>query len=308
MEVALPNFAGKKWINMYLGSVLVNLELANVKVVIDNSLKFCDSDPGCVAFEAKLNNKKLLIDLHDTPDEYYWKVDHRGFSRTNLSGNSSQPLIPRYYPEKLDMPIFKIAIRPDKKYAENVFPYGPFVVQYNKDSTLLKYLLNKGNIYNPFNSNKILKPAPANYPHTRVKAFSQINTKLLNPKAQFITTRVTPMQYWDAHGDCISLLNISGSGPHVVDKAPIEAMMLGVCIIHNDIDIKLPFNKQLEKNKHYLCLNEHYSDINEKINFLFDNRELLKDMGNEARNLIMSTSTPKARMQWMVETVEEYYD
>lgn len=286
-----------KYYDFYVSSVKSSFEVAEHKIIIDNTLKFLAP----AAFFIKINGKKAFVELSDFDDEYNWNYDKKTgiFYRLNTI----------YNPAELDMPIFKRTMRAGKEYAKNVFPLGPFYAQNNKDSKDLKTLLSIGNIYDPFNNDGIFhfNRIYAQNIFTRKKAFGLIDKTKLNPKAYFITDRTDQYDFWLRHRKCLSSLNISGASKYTQDTGPIEAMFLGVCPITNDFDLKLPYNKQIEKNVHYILVNDDYSNINECINFLYDNRKLCKEMGAEAYNLMMETSSPLKRSEWMAKVVEEYY-
>lgn len=289
LEVPVLNMSAKN-ISTYVMFVVNNFKLYGADIKYDKNLSFATKVPGCVQFYAKLNGKLIFIDLQDSPTEHY--------------GNTN---IPIYEPEKMDCPIFKVAVRPDIKYTDNVYPYGPYQVWRNKTTEDLEKFLSYGNTYNPYANNNIINTTSHAYAHTRAKAYAKLDSSKIYPDIKFIRNRVSQYEHWDRLGNNLGVLNISGSNTNVVDKAPIEAMWQGVCVIHNDIDILLPHNKRLTKNKHYICLADDYEDINEKINFLYDNRSLAKDMGAEARELMLETSTPKRRTDWMLEVIEQFY-
>ena len=286
-----------KNISTYVMFAVNNFLLNGDAVTYNPQLKFATNEPGCVAFEIKINNKLAMIDLQDSPDEY------RHSSATLLPIPGSKI----YVPENLDMPIFKVAVRPNLHYYKNIYPYGPFHVWNNSNTQDLKKLLSYKNIFNPFSNNNLLCTAKNIYPKTRGKAFSKLDKNKIYSNINIVNSRVNQYAHWDRHNNCFGVLNISGSNINTVDKVPIEAMFLGAAVIHNNIDILLPYNKQLTKHEHYFCLADDYSDINEKINYLYDDREHAKEVGEKARNLMLETSTPEMRIKWMIQVIEEYY-
>jgi hypothetical protein len=292
MNVEFPVLISNgKNIDTYVKFAVNNFILAGAKVTNSRDLRFATNVPGCVQFHARIAGKPIFIDLQDSP--------------TECMGNTNYQI---YEPKSLDMPIFKVAVRPDIKYESNIFPYGPFHVWNNKTTKDLEKLLSYGNNYNPYANNSIINTTACMYPKTRKIVYSKLDYNKIYKNIQFIRNRVPQYHHWERLSNCLGVLNISGSNTNVVDKAPIEAMWRGVCVVHNDIDILLPHNKQLTKNEHYICIADDYSDINEKINYLYDNRDLAKEMGAKARDLMISTSMPERRLEWILEKVEEYYN
>ena len=293
VKIDYPALKPRSYLNTYLKFPLNNFLLSGADVSFCEDLTFLHTDKEKGAYvEVRINGKRALIDMQDGPKEYF--------------GVIYEPKYKAYEPEKLNMPIFKINVRPDMEYADNIFPYGPYQVWHNKDTKDLEKFLSYGNTYNPFDSNSIINTTSHAYEGTRAKAYAKLDYSKIYPEINFIRERVSQYKHWDRLGNSLGVLNISGSSANVVDKAPIEAMWQGICVIHNDIDILLPYGKALVKNEHYICLKDDYSDINEKINFLFDNREKAKEMGTRARELMLSTSTPESRTNWMIEVVENF--
>ena len=294
VKVEYPNLIGGNYLNTYLKFPLNNFLLSGAEVSFVKDLKFLNESKKGAYVQIRINNKPALIDMQDAPREYYGVIYEERYKA--------------YNPTTLNMPIFKVNMRPDIKYNDNIFPYGPYQVWNNKTTVDLEKLLSYGNDYDPHANNCIINTTSVMYNNTRKRAYSKLDYGKIYKDIKFIRNKVPQYQHWDRLSNCLGVLNISGSSANVVDKAPIETMWRGVCIIHNDIDILLPHNKQLVKNEHYICLADNYSDINEKINYLYDNRDLAKEMGAEARELMLTTSTPERRVEWMLQVVEEYYN
>ena len=248
------------YINGYFLATVSEFELAGFKIELDNSLHY--SSP---CLHLKINNKPIMIDLSDFPDNFHKKAQNR-----QIVNNGEA-----YKPEELNMPIFKTAYRPDIAYPKNIFPYGPYYIEDARNRDVFNTLINLGNIYNPINNNNLIKTYKlfgTNVWNTRGIANKQLDKNKLNKNINIVSSRVDTLAHWKRHGDCFSMLNISGSGKHTVDKNPIQAMLLGVCILHNDIDIMLPFNKRLQKDEHYISINDNYTNIVERINYAYENR------------------------------------
>lgn len=279
----------------YCCSIKSAFEVAGAEVVIDPSLTYLC--PGVFYF--KINDKLVLADFSDYNDEYNWGYNIHGFFRKNKM----------YIPENLNVPIFKRTMTVGNTYSNNTFPLGPYYVENNKNCKDLAFLHSIGNIYDPikgdgiFHSNRVY----AQNTMTRGLAKKKINHKKLLPEVKFITSRVDQYTFWKNHSKCISSLNISGASYYAQDKNPIEAMFLGVCIISNNFDMYLPCDEKLDHTQHYICISEGYDDINEKINYVYENRAECKDIGTNAYDLMNRSCAPKPKVKWMAEIVENYY-
>ena len=176
------------------------------------------------------------------------------------------------YPiESLEMPIFKRTMIKGKEYPANVFPLGPYFVADKSNPHITKNFLQYGNIYNPLKSNRVISTNRifAQNTMTRGKALRQLDTNKIYSDIVIDSHRVGQEEFWLKHGDCLTSICIPGASPYTQDNAPVEAMSLGVCIISGNFSFILPYNKLLEKDEHYVCLNSEYSDINEKINYIY---------------------------------------
>jgi hypothetical protein len=285
-----------KYYEFYTSFIKSIFEVADYKVILDPSLEYLAP----AAFYIKINGKLAFVEMSDFDDEHVYKLDtNSGWTRLHKF----------YEPETLDVPIFKRSMRPNKKYSDNTYPMGPFYVGNNVDNSDLKTLLSYGNIYNPFDNDGIIKTNRVwgGALVTRADAYSKINKELI-PRATMLEDRLPLYSHWLRHGKCLSSLNISGASYHSQDIGAVEAMFLGVCCLSNDFDMLLPYNKVLEKGVHYIHIADDYTNINECINYLYDNRNECKDIGNEAYDLMIKTCSPKALADWIINTTEDYYD
>lgn len=295
MKLTFPTNKSRYY-NGYCCSIKSAFEVAGAEIVLDPDLVYLC--PGVFYF--KVNNRLALADFSDYKDEYNWGYNLEGFFKQGKM----------YVPEELDVPIFKRTMVVGDSYASNIFPLGPYYVENNKDSRDLAFLHSLGNIYNPlsgdgiFYSNRIY----AQNTFTRGVAKQKIDPNKLLPGVRFISERVDQHTFWRNHGKCVGSLNISGANYYAQDKNPIEAMFLGVCVISNNFDMYLPCNEQLDHTKHYICIDKEYNNINEKINYVYENRAECKDIGINAYDLMNRSCAPVPKVNWMTEKIEEYYE
>ena len=274
-------FPKNEW-NCHIKFLIKSFELANYSIRYNNKKQYA---PGL--YPIKINNKLIYIDHADHPDNNWYKPNQE------LGGI-------RYNPINIQRPIFKRCMHTKFKYSKNTYPLGPL---YLKDIKHLQTLLSIGNIYNPYNSDKIIHTgkvyAGANY--TRKPIFNQIN------KGIFDKTILPTLKHWQRFSNCISSLNISGATKYTLDPGQLEPMFLGICIIANDIDSYLPYFKKLDKNLHYVCLND-FLNINECIDYVYQNRDECKEKGEAVYSLLHNTCTPKPMTDWIIKTTEKYYE
>ena len=251
------------------------------------------ANSGC--FYAVVNNNLVLFDQSEYYDENSWNCVGGVWSR------NPPPLSPRYVPEQLKNPIFKRMMVPFAKYSNNVYPLGPFICTPSKLECLRRKHIAT------YSSNVLLSTnrVYGNAVYTRGIAFSKLNL----PKTILMdTSRTTLQDYYKRLETCFASLNITGASRYTQDSAPIENMLLGVCVISNTFDIKLPFNKQLIAGKHYIRIEDDYSDINERIMYAFNNREEVKSIGTAAYDLLNETIVPEKRVEWIEKVIRDYYE
>ena len=297
ITLEFPSNNGHPYYKFYTCWIKNVFEVAGAQVKINPELKYLAP----AAYFIKVNGKNVFIEFSDFPDEHRYKIDYR---------NSTWRKLDRFYePEKMDCPIFKRAHRPDYPYLDNVFPMGPFYVADNSKPDSLVKLLSMGNIYDPFKAHKILHTnrVYAGAVLTRKPAYAQIDRDKLLPEVTFDTSRVDLFKHYERHKHLLGSLNISGAHFTSIDLGPIESMFMGVCTLINDVDLNLPFGKTLTKGEHYLALNKDYSNINEQLNYFYENRAECKDIGDAAYELMQESCHPDAIVQWIAQVTEEYY-
>jgi hypothetical protein len=285
-----------KYYEFYVSFIKSVFEVAGEPVVLDPTLNYIVP----AAFYVKINGKLAFIDLSDFHDEYNYKIEGGDWVKQNKF----------YEPENMAVPVFKRSMKVGVKYADNVFPFGPFYVANNKTSEDLNILMSIGNIYDPLKGTQILNTNRvwAGALITRKSAFANIDVNKLLPEVSFDDSRLPLHQHWHRLGGCISTLNISGAYYTSQDIGAIEAMFLGICGISNNFDIQLPFNNRLQHGTHYIHILDDYSNINECLNYPYENRAICKDMGDAAYELMIKTCSPKALVKWFSQVVEEYYE
>lgn len=248
------------------------------------------ANSGC--FIAYVNGKKVLFDQSEYYDNNSWRCD-AGVWIINDGG-------PRYEYAS-DIPIFKRMKVLWSEYPKNVFPLGPFVDPKGKKLALsmgYSYIGTKNTLVH---TNRVYMHAV----YTRKIAFEKLNL----PKSIIVDSERTGIeQYYRKLITSFGCLNITGASTYTQDSSSIEAMLLGACVVSNNFDIEMPYNKAIKGDEHYICIREEdYSDINEKILFAFNNRPICKDIGQKAYNLMQETVLPRKRVEWVEQTVEEFY-
>jgi len=289
--VEFPNPKGSRYYDSLIRIYESIFKSNNYTIKYANDLKYIA--PGIP--ELRINNNIIVLDLSDYNDEYAYKLVPSGISKLHKI----------YDPETLHCPIFKRLMSTTKNYNNNIFPLGLF---YPDAINLLDTLFNyKNDIFKSnivINSNRIYAGAQ----FTRKIAFDKINKKDLINDIILDTRRVPLTEHLKRLTTCLGNIQISGACNHTVDPGHCTSFILGVCTISNNCNIRLPYDKSLKENYHYLELNPDYSNINDCINFLYSHRDICKDIGNNVYKLARETSTPKLIVDWIVETSRTFYE
>lgn len=291
MIVEFPSskcFGINEW-NIHIKFLIRNFELNNYKVIYNNDFRVTSSG----LYPIKINNKLIYIDYADSPDNCWYQFNG------NIGGK-------RYKYEDIVEPIFKRCMHVKFNYPNNIIPSGPL---YTKDVAFIENLINKGNIYKPVNN--IIIHTGKTYcagAYGRKTAFEKIDHNKLNSDIKFDRRFLKVQDHWSRFNNCISSLNISGATKYTLDPGMLEPMLLGVCIIANNIDSYLPYNEKINSELHYICLKDDFSNINECINYACENKQECKNRGEAIYELLHKTCEPEPLINWIVEKTEEYYE
>lgn len=284
-----------KYYDTYCYHLRLNFEMVNAKIELDPGLQYLAP----AIFYFKINDKLALLDLSDYIDEYNWGI--------NQKDNKFYRINKHYDYKDINVPIFRRTMAIDYDYPDNVFPYGPFIPL--KSVQEYEQLISLKNKFDDSNRKKILHTnriyAGANL--TRKQAFAKIDNRLLLNEIEFETQRLNKDQHLQRLETCIGSLEV-GSCPNAQGSGAIEGFLTGTPVISNNMDIVLPYNEKLEKDKHYIYIEEDYSNINEAINYVYSNRQDALEKAQRVYELFLNTWHPEKLVPWMESVVETYYD
>lgn len=283
-----------KYYDTYCYNLKLNFEMVNAEIELDPHLPYLAP----AIFYFKVNDKLALIDYSDFMDEYAWNFNvQKGFFRVKK----------HYDYNDIKVPIFKRTMAINEEYPDNVFPYGPFMPinspqEYN-------YLLSLKDL---FKNNKRTKILHTNRIYaaaviTRKIAFSKIDNSKLVSEVSFDKTRLPKTKHLNRLGECIGSLEI-GACPNAQGSGAIEGFLTGTPIITNNMDIKLPYNKEINKYEHYIYIEEDYNNINDAINYVYTNKQDALEKAEKVYELFINTWHPSKLVPWITQTIEEYYE
>lgn len=271
MNIIFPKTAGglprqemhARYYKTYYGYVLESLK--NVRA----NVEFCsDTSIGECKFKMYINDIEIVIDYSDF---------------LTLADNHS------HYPF-----YFKF------HHSENIHDVEPNLFAFSPTSFYdwNQYNFLKNELIYSCNSNIILnRQVPYGNATVRRK---KVQLMLLNQyKSDVQIKRIDQVAFWKEIKNCLVSVCVPGGRPNMLDRGQFQYMALGACTISPYIINNLPYNKKLIPGIHYICCKDDYSDLIDKIEWCKSNRNKCIEIGQNAQQLFLETSTPEKLWEWV---------
>ena len=94
-----------------------------------------------------------------------------------------------------------------------------------------------------------------------------------------------------------------GQNNGMLDRAQLQYMFFGCCTLSPILPEILPYQKQFIPNVHYVPLQDDYSDLYEKIEWVKQNRRKCIKIGYNAKELCKENLNPVALVRWIKENI-----
>lgn len=114
---------------------------------------------------------------------------------------------------------------------------------------------------------------------------------LLNKNYNLQLQVVPKKDYWKMAQNCCASVHIPGGTEHIMDRAQLQLIGLGVCTISTDIFCSL-CDFRAEPNVHYVCIRDDLSDLTEKVDWCLSHRKECIEIGKNAKKLFEKACTP----------------
>jgi len=115
-----------------------------------------------------------------------------------------------------------------------------------------------------------------------------------------LDTEITDKEtFWKKINECLISVCVPGARNDILDRGQFQYMAFGACTISPPLDITLPFWRQPQADTHYLACSPDYSDLIDIIERCREEREKCRMIGQRAKELFLSTSTPDKKWEWI---------
>ena len=258
-KIIFPVFNNQRYWEIHYKYLLSIFTYLNCDITFRANL-----DIDSTSFFVIINNEKFIIDFADSSE--YRKL-----------GNGE--------------PIFKFHTK--KEDLDKVIPFPPVSFY---DWTEF-YRLEKEIVYNPENmivSNR--QRAYGNAISRRTKVQSELKSLLV---PSFLRTEIIPQEdFWKEVNEIGIFISIAGQNKFMVDRAPLQLMAFGCCVLSANIPEQLPFG--LSFDDCYWKMKDDYSDLIPLIQeYPKNSSSVYKKIGDNAKELFMKTCTPESMGVWI---------
>lgn len=234
---------------------------------------FYTMDVGACAFVVSINGKIILIDFSDFQDVH--------------------PLVNQYdiclkYHKSIDI-----------SYPSNVFSFSPISfynwIAYEKLQSNIRYQAN----------NMILNMQRA-YGNA-VERRKYVKKILIDSKfyPNIFTDILLQNDFWKAINNCLVGVFVPGARNDILDRGQFEYMAFGCCTISPKLTDCIAFEKKLEPDIHYVQCKDDYSDLIDKIQYVYDNKLKAMEIGTNVKKLFSETSMPSKLVDWIKECLNK---
>jgi hypothetical protein len=233
---------------------------------------FSRVDVGGVAFVIVIDNKSILIDFSDFPEE-------------NKSVDNFD-LCFKYHKSSLI------------SYNPKVYSFSPISFydwpQYYTLSSQINYSCNNKRI--------LCNQRPyAGAKERRNLVQSMLREKYKENVDVVLTDQIS---YWRKINNCLTHVFVPGARNDMIDRGHLQFLAFGCCTISPSITDCLPF-VNVQKDIHYIPCADDYSNLEEKIEWIRENREKAIEIGQNAKQLFRNTSIPVMLVTWIKSVIEK---
>jgi hypothetical protein len=254
---------------MYIKNILIS---AGISILDVDPIKFFNYK-FLTAFEIFINKDRILFDYSD---------------HINLSILETD--ISKY------KAIFKFHYTPELIKYKNIYPFTPV----NFHDWKLFYKI-KDSLQYKATGLILNNQVPTGAAVERRNFVREMLTKQYNNKLDYSITSYN--EFYEKVNNCLVSVCVPGARNNMLDRGQSQYMFLGACTISPNLITVLSYNKVLVPGVHYVECNPDYSDLIDKIEWVNNNKEEAIKIGNNAKQLLLSTSLPIKQIEWIKKCV-----
>lgn len=286
MEVLFPSRAGMlpnsgmlhRYYHTYYRFVLNLLSHAGAKIKMIGDTAVADG-----AFAIWIDKKKAVIDYSDHLRDGSFR-----FKNDKIPYERGVPIFKSHYSEGVH-----------EKW-ERYHPFSPVSFydwdQYRELSSEIGYKADGETIIN--------RQKPYGNAFERRRNLQRRLIQAFGGKVKF--NILSQLNFWLDVNNCFIAIFCPGCRNDMLDRSPLQYMAFGCCIISPKIITMLAYDKVITPFEHYILCEPDYSDIVDRINWAFTNKEKCLEIGKRAKRLFEEHCTPEKLTKWMVRCLNEY--
>lgn len=265
-KIIFPKNKGIKHYNTHYKFIVDSAKYAGISVAYEEPNILDEA-----RFTIKIDDKLSVIDIYDFPKlysnhnkyKYYFKYQYQEGHHENLT---------------------------------NIFPIGTMNFWDWKRFFEMKKTIK----FDPVSNNIILNiTRMANQARERRVA---VLLKLSNNCGKDLDCEWTDIvRYWNKINTCLVSVHVPGARNNMLDKSQFQLFGFGCCTISPKLNTVLAFKRKIIPDTHYIICKDDYSDLLSKIEWCRNNRVKCKEIGNNAEQLFLETSTPTKIWEYMEE-------
>jgi hypothetical protein len=119
---------------------------------------------------------------------------------------------------------------------------------------------------------------------------------------RLVTGFVSQDRYFQDCLGSLAVVHIPGSHPHILDRSVQQMFALGVCVISPDLWTTC-LEQRPQAGVHYVSVQDDYSDLIAKVDWVAANREAAVAIGDAAKRFFASHCTPSAIWNYIMRRI-----
>jgi hypothetical protein len=257
MYVSFPSYTSQRYYHSHYEYVLHLLRASDKATIVLEQMEELSEG----TFVCKINDKRVYFCFSDDFSIYY--------------RNTSDCVFKFHYSESI-------------KYEKNVHPFSP--ISFNSWEKYFSFV----DQIHYFCTNDLVLNNQREYGNAieRRRHVKKTLVEKYNALVDFSIS--TELSFFLKINNCLASVCVPGYCNNMLDRGQFQFIAFGACTISPHLNNVLSHNQTLLPGIHYIQCKDDYSDLISKIEWCKKNRGACMQIGNNAKNLFLKTSTPSA--------------